>query len=251
MRTSRMTDRSLPCVGVSRCLLGDEVRHDGGHKRDANVVDEIGKLVIWEPVCPEVELDLGVPREPVHLTGDPRKPRMIVTATEEDITSGMRDLSRRRVSALLAMPVHGYILKAKSPSCGLRDASIRRGETITPGAGVFAAELLARAPLLPIVDEKDLELANGRSRFIERVSAYRVWRQQLASGQPIEKLRHLATRVGPAPAATLERLAAAFERHGTRQPDSLPDEAIGKIEQELATLEDAWHDIERALLTSR
>jgi len=56
---------------VSACLLGDEVRYDGGHKRDAFLVDTLGPFVEWVPVCPEVEVGLGVPRPAIRLVAPP------------------------------------------------------------------------------------------------------------------------------------------------------------------------------------
>ena len=62
-------------LGVSKCLLGESVRYDGGHKRDPFLIDELGRYVEWVPVCPEVEMGLSIPREAMRLVGDPENPR--------------------------------------------------------------------------------------------------------------------------------------------------------------------------------
>ena len=65
-----MTAASRPRVGISRCLLGENVRYDGGHKRDARLIEAFGAHVEWVPVCPEVEVGMGTPREPIQLVAD-------------------------------------------------------------------------------------------------------------------------------------------------------------------------------------
>src|SRR5258705_13100649 len=64
--------RSRPRVGVSSCLLGEEVRFNGGHKRYRFLTDELGPYVDWVPYCPEVSIGLGTPREAIRLTADRR-----------------------------------------------------------------------------------------------------------------------------------------------------------------------------------
>ena len=78
-------------LGVSACLLGREVRYDGGHKRDRFLTDTLGPFVEWVPVCPEVEIGLGVPRDTIRLVGDAPAPRLVVERTGEDLTARMLD----------------------------------------------------------------------------------------------------------------------------------------------------------------
>jgi uncharacterized protein YbbK (DUF523 family) len=106
-------------LGVSACLLGQEVRYDGGHKRDAFLTDTLGPFVEWVPVCPEVEIGLSVPRPPIRLVGDPQTPRLVVEKTGEDLATRMRRWASRRITGLDALGLHGYVLKRSSPSCGL------------------------------------------------------------------------------------------------------------------------------------
>ena len=98
-----------PRVGISQCLLGDEVRYDGGHKRDAFLTDVLAPFVEWVPVCPEVEAGLGTPREAMHLAGDPDSPRLLTIRTKVDHTDLLKAFSQRRVQELRQHDLDGYI----------------------------------------------------------------------------------------------------------------------------------------------
>lgn len=171
-----------PRIGISSCLLGDEVRFDGGHKRDRFLTDTLGPYVEWVRVCPEVEMGLGVPRETLRLVRVGTDVRMITTRTGIDHTEAMRSWARRRLEALAAMDLRGYVLKKDSPSCGMERVKVFTGERppSRTGVGVFAEILKERFPVLPIEDEGRLQDPDLRENFIERVFAY-------------ERLRHLFT----------------------------------------------------------
>jgi uncharacterized protein YbgA (DUF1722 family)/uncharacterized protein YbbK (DUF523 family) len=170
-------------LGVSACLLGDAVRYGGGHKRDAFLTDTLGPFVEWVPVCPEVEVGLGVPRPPIRLVGDAGAPRLVVEKTGEDLTARMQRWARGRVAELAALGLHGYVLKKASPSCGLfrvrvHDAAGRPGAA---GRGLFAAALTGALPTLPVEEEGRLADAGLRENFIERVFAAARWQAFIAS----------------------------------------------------------------------
>jgi uncharacterized protein YbgA (DUF1722 family)/uncharacterized protein YbbK (DUF523 family) len=154
-----------PRVGVSSCLLGEEVRFNGGHKRYRFLTDELGPYVDWVPYCPEVSIGLGTPREPIRLTADGRLVNRSGTA---DHTEAM---------AALPLPdggLDGYVFKAKSPSCGIR-AIPRYGEDGTAarhdGRGLYADRVLTAFPLLAVEDEGRLNDAGLREAFCERIFA--------------------------------------------------------------------------------
>lgn len=165
---------SLPRIGISACLVGDEVRFDGGHKRAASLIAALSPEVEWVRVCPEVELGLGVPREPVQLVRMPRGTRMIAVQTRIDHTDAMGEYAARRVAQLASANLSGYVLKAKSPSCGLHDVSVHddAGAMTATGTGLFAAALRAALPELPVEDELRLEDPGAREAFLSRVRAY-------------------------------------------------------------------------------
>ena len=167
-------------IGISSCLLGDEVRFDGGHKRAASLIAALDPDVEWVRVCPEVELGMGVPREPVQLVGTVEGTRMIAIDTRIDHTDAMRDYAARRVRQLAAANLSGYILKAKSPSCGLHDVTVHDGDgrATATGSGLFAEALRAALPELPIEDELRLEDPHARAAFLARAGAYAAARER-------------------------------------------------------------------------
>ena len=87
-------------VGISRCLLGEEVRFDGGHKQDRFLTDVLGRHVQWVPVCPEVEAGFGTPREAMRLVGDAERPRLITIMTERNMTTPLMQFTKRKLETL-------------------------------------------------------------------------------------------------------------------------------------------------------
>jgi len=162
-------------VGISACLLGNEVRYDGGHKRDAFLADTFGRFVDWVPVCPEVECGLGTPREAMRLVRMGNDVRMITVKTGTDLTARMEKFARRRLPSLVQEGLSGYIFKKDSPSCGLERVKVYDvGAHTRSGRGLFAAALVERLPHLPVEEEGRLSDARLRENFVERVFAY--WR---------------------------------------------------------------------------
>ncbi len=162
-------------VGVSACLLGQAVRYDGGHKRQPRLTAVLGALFELVPVCPELEVGMGVPREPLRLVGAAAAPRLVGTASGEDWTGRMGRYAERRVASLLAAGLSGFVLKRRSPSCGTRGVKLYPrgwGRPARRGVGLFARALAARAPLLPVEDVARLGDARARERFVVRVFAY-------------------------------------------------------------------------------
>src|SRR3954451_349326 len=98
-------------IGVSACLLGEEVRFDGGHKRERFVTDELGRYARFVPVCPEVAVGMGIPREPERLYRVGERTRMVAAASGKDRTERLEAYARCRVADLLREDLHGYVLK--------------------------------------------------------------------------------------------------------------------------------------------
>ncbi len=162
-------------VGISACLLGQEVRFDGGHKRDAFLTETFGRFVEWVPVCPEVECGLGTPRESMRLVRVEDGVRLLTVKSGSDFTQRMERFSRSRVSALAREDLSGYVLKKDSPSCGLERVKVydRHGTAARGGRGLFAMALVDAFPHLPVEDEGRLADPRLRDNFVERVFAYR------------------------------------------------------------------------------
>jgi uncharacterized protein YbbK (DUF523 family) len=166
---------SLFRVGISACLLGQEVRFDGGHKRDSFLADALSQYVEWIPVCPEVEVGMGTPREPLRLVRDGIRTRMVTTQTGIDYTDRMNGWARKRVAQLACEDLDGYVLKKNSPSCGMLDVNVfdDRDRASHDGQGLFAAVLTSQMPLLPVDEEGRLSDPGLRENFIARLFAYR------------------------------------------------------------------------------
>ncbi len=176
-------------LGVSSCLLGEEVRFDGGHARDRFVKDVLGQWVEWTPVCPEYEAGMGVPRPTLRLIDDGDGERMVAPSTGRDFTADVQDFTRERVEGL--GEVDGYVVKKRSPSCGLEririygsDGHFRRKN----GVGMFTRALMERWPLLPVEEEGRLNDARLRENFIERAFCRNRWRALVKRGLTRKRL---------------------------------------------------------------
>ena len=171
-------------LGISRCLLGDEVRYDGGHKRDSFLTDVFGRYVEWVPVCPEVEAGLGTPREPMRLVGDPTRPRLMTITSGKDHTEALERMTADRITQLNGMDLSGYVFKKDSPTCGVERVRIynERGMPARKGIGIFAHAFIERFPLIPVEEEGRLCDPSLRENFIERVFCYRRFQDLLGPG---------------------------------------------------------------------
>ena len=172
-------------IGVSACLLGEEVRYNGGHKRDPFLTDMLGRYVEWVPVCPEVEIGLGTPRPAMRLVRIGEEPHMVTPETGADHTEAMRSYSERRVGELLGERLAGYILKKDSPSCGMERVKLypaEGGAPVKEARGLFADVLLRRWPDLPVEEEGRLHDPLLRENFVTRIFVRDRWMQAEEEG---------------------------------------------------------------------
>ena len=162
-------------IGVSRCLLGEHVRYDGGHKRNAFVVETLAPVVRLVPVCPEVEMGMDTPREAIRLMRGEDAPRLVGVQSRSDYSAEMRRFARQRAAELRHHDLHGYILKKGSPSCGLSRVPVygTGGAPSRDGRGSFADALAETIPDLPMEEECRLADPGLRENFLTRVFAYR------------------------------------------------------------------------------
>jgi uncharacterized protein YbgA (DUF1722 family)/uncharacterized protein YbbK (DUF523 family) len=200
-------------IGISACLLGEEVRYDGGHKRDPFLTDVLGRFVEWVKVCPEVEIGMTTPREPIHLTQRDGVIRLVAVKSGVDYTGRMDAYAVRRADALARERLSGYVLKKDSPSCGMTRVRVHggNGPPARDGVGRFARALLARFPQMPIEEEGRLNDPRLRENFIERVFAYRRLRDLFDSAWTLGALVkfHTAHKL-----VLLSHSTAAYERLG-------------------------------------
>jgi len=165
-------------IGISQCLLGDEVRFDGGHKRDTFLTQTFSQFVEWVPVCPEFEAGLGIPREAMRLVGTPEVPRLVTVKTKKDHTALLNAFSKKRVQEFDSTELDGFVFKKDSPSCGVYRVRLYNdsGMPNTKGRGLFAATFIDRNPLVPVEEEGRLNDPALRENFVERVFCYHRWR---------------------------------------------------------------------------
>ena len=184
-----MEQEKIP-IGISTCLLGENVRYDGGHKRDRLITDVIGQFVQFVPVCPEMECGLGVPRESMHLTGDPESPRLVTTRTGIDHTVRMKTWATKRLKELEKDELCGFIFKSNSPSSGMKRVRVynEKGMPEKKGAGIFARAFMDHFPLLPVEEDGRLHDDKLRENFIERIFALKRWRDLLDKQQTRSRL---------------------------------------------------------------
>lgn len=183
MAASRSRAKRLR-IGVSSCLLGEEVRFDGGHKHDRWITDALGLYVDFVPVCPEVEIGLGTPREPIRLERIGGSIRLVAPRSGADHTEKMQSWAARRTTQLGHLALCGYIVKKDSPSCGLERVRVygRDGTPTRTGRGMFADALMRRFPTLPVEEEGRLQDPRRRENFVTRVFARSRWLEMEAAG---------------------------------------------------------------------
>lgn len=165
----------LVLVGISSCLLGEKVRYDGRDKHDPYITGTLGRLFCFVPVCPEKESGMPVPREAMQLMGDPVAPRLVTITTGRDLTGQMEQYCCKKPDELAGLDLCGFILKSRSPSCGIDSAQIFDQQGIPTGrccSGLFAAALKSRFPDLPMVDEAGLADQSSAEQFVARVMQY-------------------------------------------------------------------------------
>ena len=164
-------------VGISACLLGDEVRFDGGHKRSPFCENELAKHVEFVKFCPEVGIGLPVPRPTIRLEFHDQQIRAVIPKTGEDVTDSLKSFADRVQPKL--KDLSGYVLCAKSPSCGMERVKLydpKTGSARKEAMGLFAERLHELEPALPLEEDGRLNDPHLRENFILRVFLYGRWK---------------------------------------------------------------------------
>ncbi len=177
-------------LGISTCLLGENVRYDGGHKHDRYITGTLGQFVEFVPVCPEMECGLPIPRESMHLEGNPELPRLVTSRTKVDHTDQMVAWARKRVKELEQEDLCGFIFKSNSPSSGMERVRVYNEKGIPQkiGVGMFARTFMEHFPLVPVEEDGRLHDLKLRENFIERIFVLKRWRELLGNKQDRGKL---------------------------------------------------------------
>lgn len=174
MRRLPEATEARPLLGISACLAGRAVRFDGTAKRDRFLTDLLGQFVRYHPVCPEVELGMGTPRETIRLARVDGEVRLLAPKSGTDHTAAMRAYADAKADELAGLGLSGYVLKSASPSCGMERVKVYDGNGVPSksGRGLFAEALLRRLPELPVEEEGRLNDPGLRENFVARVFAY-------------------------------------------------------------------------------
>jgi uncharacterized protein YbgA (DUF1722 family)/uncharacterized protein YbbK (DUF523 family) len=215
-------------LGVSACLLGAEVRFDGGHKRDRYLTDVLGENVEWLPVCPELEAGLGIPRPVLQLRGGEGGDALVLRESGEDISESMSRYAGPRIAELGAQGLDGFVFKKDSPSCGMERVRVypeKQGPAQRTGVGHFARRLMHALPDVPVEEEGRLNDPPLREAFIEAIFSHNRWRTLARRGLSRRRLvafheahKMLLLAHDETLARELGRLVARFGRE--------PDETI-------------------------
>jgi len=222
-------------IGISTCLLGENVRYDGGHKLDRYLRDLLGKYVDFVPVCPETESGLPVPREAMRLVGDTLNPRLITIDTRIDHTERLVNWSRQKLDELENEKLCGFIFKSRSPSSGMERVKIYndKGHPVPKGRGIFAGMFMDRFPLLPVEEDGRLHDPLLRENFITRIFVFSRWRQLMEKGLNTGMLVDFHTRHKLLLMAhninTYRELGRMVARAKEYHPDELANEYIDKL----------------------
>lgn len=171
-------------LGISACLLGQNVRYNGGHAHDPFLTQTLGQYVEYVPVCPEVECGLPVPREAMRLVGDPSDPALVTIKTGINMTEGMKNWAKNKLDALQNENLCGFIFKSKSPSSGMERVKVydMNGIPSNVGVGIWARMFMNRFPLLPVEEEGRLHDPVLRENFIQRIFVLKRFQELRAQG---------------------------------------------------------------------
>lgn len=182
-------------VAISSCLLGHEVRYDGGHKHNGYITQSLSAYFDYLPFCPEAAVGMGIPREPIRLVDTAAGVRALgVKHPELDPTDDLRRYARQIATQL--GHVCGYIFKKGSPSCGMERVKVygENGHPRSQDSGIYAKVIMEQLPALPVEEEGRLMDPVLRENFIERVFVYYAWQQLVADGLEAGRLVEFHTR---------------------------------------------------------
>lgn len=173
-----------PKIAISACLLGANVRFNGGHKQSELCSQVLADYFDFVPLCPEVAIGLGIPRQPIRLIGDPLQPQAVGTVDRElNVTQPLEEYGQQMATE--HTDLCGYIFMQKSPSCGLERVKVYQDNGMPidgGGRGIYAQAFCARHPHLPVEEDGRLNDPVLRENFLTRVFVYANWQQLMAQG---------------------------------------------------------------------
>lgn len=212
--------RSKITLGISSCLLGEKVRYDGRDKKDQYIVEELSQQFQFRPFCPEVEIGLGVPREPIELAMVKGKVECCMVGDHSIIvTDKLSSIADKQL--IWQQKISGYILKSRSPSCAKQGVKVHQSHCKPQhSSGIYAKQLMHHLPFLPVIEETSLHTQDVRSGFLNRVYLYAHWQTLISHRTSQELLAHfhqqhaeLIIAISPALADTLTKLLANAKKN--------------------------------------
>jgi len=168
-----LSTKTTPKIAISRCLVGDSVRYDGKAKYHPQLINRLESVFTLIPICPEVEIGLTTPRPPIHIVEIESELRVVVTeAPHIDLTDSLQELAIEKKPA----DIDGFVLKARSPSCGLKSTPhLLEDGRVVYDAGIYAAALRKVNPELPMIEAEELESPQSLEKFIHEVMQYGIF----------------------------------------------------------------------------
>ncbi|MFC0668104.1 YbgA family protein [Azotobacter chroococcum] len=215
-----------PKIAISACLLGERVRFNAGHKESPLCSRVLASHFDFVPLCPEMAIGLGAPRQPIRLVGDPARPRAVGTRDAGlDVSAPLSAYGERMAGEL--DDIDGFIFMQKSPSCGLERVKVYQANGHPAeggGRGLFAAAFCARRPELPVEEDGRLHDPVLRENFVTRVFVHADWRRLLGEGLSRQALldfharhKYLLMASHPQQYRALGRLLGEVGRHAPEE----------------------------------
>jgi uncharacterized protein YbgA (DUF1722 family)/uncharacterized protein YbbK (DUF523 family) len=229
----RLRNSPKPIVVVSRCITFEPVRWDGGIIA-SEFVEKLKPYVSFAPVCPEVEIGLGVPRDPVRIVLVNGEQRLLQSSTGLDFTEKMKSFAESFLGSL--GEVDGFILKSGSPSSGFRNVKIyptmEKSASVSRGPGFFGGAVLEKVQYIAIEDERRLLNPRIKEHFLTKLFTLASFRWVKKSGSIRELVKfqsenkYLLTAYNQNELRTLGRIVANTENRPV-------DEIIGSYQTHL------------------
>jgi uncharacterized protein YbbK (DUF523 family) len=165
-----------PIIALSGCLLGEEIRYDGQHKRNSYIVEELGQLFDYLSFCPEVTMGLGIPRKTIHIRKIDGNLRLTDTENSDvDHTDLAYETFEKMWTEL--REASGFIFTKGSPSCGYDPVKLfdEKGSPLSKTRGLWAQFIEEKFPLVPKIDSARLDEYEIRKNFQTQVMIYFEW----------------------------------------------------------------------------
>lgn len=218
-----MIKRQRPLIAISSCLLGKNIRYNGGHCRENWIFHELAKYVDFHPVCPEFEMGLGVPREEIHLfrkTKDDKEIKLRSKFSKEELTQSAHITYESIQDELESLDIDGHIFTRKSPTCGpdnVKTITLSDPNNVIKSTGLYAQFIMDQFPTLPYIDNGRIKNIELRENFVKRIFSHFRFKQLNGSIRELQLFHQMykysIMEHNQDKMRTLGRIAANHEKH--------------------------------------